>query len=155
MPPADIAVRLRWLSYPGFSHLRQKWKPVNPALLIAAALVHADLETRLVEALPWVLCEFHDLDWMWLTAQCRLGNHQNRLGFLVSLALKLKKMSSLDHLGKALEELERSRLVAEGTLCRDSMSAAERNWARQYRPEDAAHWNLLTTLTVHQLTHAS
>jgi hypothetical protein len=128
---------------------------MNPAFLVAAALAHADLDARLVEALPWVLSAFHDLDWDWLSAQCRLGNQQNRLGYLVTLASKLTKPGADADLANALSGLERSRLAVEGTLCRESMSAAERAWARKHRPTDAAHWNLLTTLTVDQLTHAA
>lgn len=128
---------------------------MNPAFLVAAALTHADLDPRLVEALPWVLSAFHDLDWDWLSAQCRLGNQQNRLGYLVSLAIKLTKPGANAPLANRLSDLERSRLAAEGTLCRESMSAAERTWVRKHRPRDAAHWNLLTTLTADQLTHAA
>lgn len=135
--------------------MKKAAKPMNPAFLVAAALAHADLDARLVEALPWVLSTFHDLDWDWLSAQCRLGNQQNRLGYLVSLAIKLAKPGAEAPLTKALSEMERSRLAAEGTLCRESMSAAERTWARKHRPTEAAHWNLLTTLTAGQLTHAA
>ena len=128
---------------------------MNPAFLVAAALAHADLDPRLVEALPWVLSTFHDLDWDWLSAQCRLGNQQNRLGYLVTLAMKLTKPGADADLANALSELERSRLAMEDTLCRESMPAAERTWARTHRPKDATHWNLITTLTADQLTHAA
>ena len=151
----ELAAQLAWFAYPGFTHLKKAEKPMNPAFLVAAALAHADLDARLVEALPWVLCAFHDLDWNWLGAQCRLGNQQNRLGYLVALAMQLTKPEAEADLASALSGLERSRLAVEGTLCRESMSAAERAWTRQHRPTDAAHWNLLTTLTVDQLTHAA
>jgi transcriptional regulator with XRE-family HTH domain len=151
----ELAGQLAWFAYPGFTHMKKTAKPMNPAFLVAAALAHADLDARLVEALPWVLSAFHDLDWDWLGAQCRLGNQQNRLGYLVSLALKLAKPGAEVELANALAELERSRLAMEGTLCRESMSAAERTWARKHRPTDASHWNLLTTLTADQLTHAA
>ena len=52
-------------------------------------------------------------------------------------------------------ELEESRLAREGTLCRDSMPERERNWLRANRPEVAAHWSLLTSLTVEQLPYAA
>ena len=151
----ELAAQLAWFAYPGFTHMKKAVKPMNPAFLVAAALAHADLDARLVEALPWVLSAFHDLDWDWLTAQCRLGNQQNRLGYLVTLAMKLTKPGADTDFANALSGLERSRLAAEGTLCRESMSAAERTWARKHRPTDAAHWNLLTTLTADQLTHAA
>lgn len=155
LSPRELAAQLAWFAYPGFTHMKKASKPMNPAFVVAAALAHADLDTRLVEALPWVLAAFHDLDWDWLAAQCRLGNQQNRLGYLVTLAMKLAKPGADADLANALSELERSRLVVEGTLCRESMPNAERTWARKHRPTDAAHWNLLTTLTADQLTHAA
>ena len=151
----ELTTQLAWLAYPGFTHMKKAAKPMNPAFVVAAALAHADLDARLVEALPWVLSAFHDLDWDWLSAQCRLGNQQNRLGYLVALAMKLTKPGPDADLANALSGLELSRLAVEGTLCRESMSAAERTWARKHRPTDAAHWNLLTTLTADQLTHAA
>jgi len=151
----ELAAQLAWFGYPGFTHMKKAARLMNPAFLVAAALAHADLDARLVEALPWVLSAFHDLDWDWLTAQCRLGNQQNRLGYLVTLAMKLPRPGADADLAYALSHLERSRLTAEGTLCRESMSAAERTWARKHRSTDATHWNLLTTLTADQLTHAA
>jgi hypothetical protein len=50
--------------------------------------------------------------------------------------------------------LERSRLAREDTLCRESMTQAERKWLRKHQTKAAAHWNLLTDLTAEQLDHA-
>lgn len=152
--PDELAAVLAWLGYPGFAHVRKSRGGINPAELVARALPHSDLDPRLVEALPWVLSTFHDLDWPWLAGQCRLLDLQNRLGFLVVLADQLGKPGSGRQLRAALVDLERSRLAAEGTMCRDSMSEAERTWTRKHRSPDATHWNLLTTLTSDQLTHA-
>jgi len=55
--------------------------PSRSGRVVAAALAHSDLDVRIVEALPWVLAVFRDLDWGWLIAQCRLVNLQNRLGY--------------------------------------------------------------------------
>jgi len=44
--------------------------------------------------------------------------------------------------------------VAENTLCKESMTQAERNWLRTHRSQAAEHWNLLTDLTVEHLDHA-
>jgi len=126
---------------------------MNPATVVAVAVAHTDLDARLAEALPWVLFTFFDLDWEWLSAQCRLGNQQNRLGYLLFLAMKLAGPAAQTALAEALPKLERSRLAEEGTLCRESMSTAERAWARKHRPTEAAHWKLVTTLTADQLTH--
>jgi transcriptional regulator with XRE-family HTH domain len=155
MEPREVAAELASLGYPGFTHLKKASGALNPALVVAAALAHDDLDTRLVEALPWVLATFRELDWGWLCAQCRLLNLQNRLGYLVWLAQNLAKPGEGAELGEALLELERSRLVVEGTLCKESMPSAERAWVRKHRPAEAKHWNLLTTLTVEQLTHVA
>lgn len=155
MDPDEVAAQLAAFGYPGFTHMKKTSSGMNPAFVVAAALAHDDLDARLVEALLWVLVTFRDLDWSWLCAQCKLLNLQNRLGYLVSLAKKLSKPGEGAEMGEALIELERSRLVVEGTLCKESMPSAERAWVRNHRPADARHWNLLTTLTVEQLTHAA
>jgi len=153
--PKELASALGRLGYRGFAHLAKQGKTVNPALLIAMALAHADLDVRFVEALPWVLATFHDLDWVWLLAQCRLLNAQNRLGYLVSLARQIADPSAAHRLDEVLRELERSKLAGEDTLCRESMPEAERKWVRRHRPSEAAHWGLLTTLTKEQLSYAA
>ena len=153
--PDELDAALAGLGYPGFAHRMKARAAVNPAELVARALAHANLDPRLVEALPWLLATYPDLDWSWLMARCRLLNLQNRLGFLVELANQLAKPGSEKHLRNALRSLESSRLAAEDTLCRESMSHAERDWVRKHRSLDAAHWKLLTTLTVEHLTHAT
>ena len=143
------------LGYPGFAHLAKAQEALNPAELAARALVHANLEPRLMEALPWMLAKFPGLDWSWLTSQCRLLNLQNRLGFLVVLASEVANPDARKKLRAALANLESCCIAAEGTLCRESMSQAERIWVRKHRSPDAVHWNLLTTLAADQLTHAA
>jgi hypothetical protein len=44
--------QLSGLGYPGFAHLRAR--KANPAAVVLAALLRADMEARLAEALPWV-----------------------------------------------------------------------------------------------------
>ncbi len=105
--------------------------------------------------LPWILSTFHDLDWLWLIAQCRLLNVQNRLGYLVVLARQLGNSTADVNLKNALFHLEESRLVVEGTLCRESMPTAERDWVRRHRSSEASHWSILTTLTADQLSYAA
>lgn len=58
----------------------------NPAAVVLEALLQKDLETRLAEALPWVLLTYPDLHWSWLVRHAKLQDAQNRLGFLVALA---------------------------------------------------------------------
>jgi transcriptional regulator with XRE-family HTH domain len=148
---------LAGLGYPGFEHLRSD-AVCNPAWVVLAAVAKRDLDMRVVEALPWVLGAYVDLDWAWLRDQAKLLNAQNRLGYLVALATQTRHASSTGGdtasvLSGWLNELEEARLAGEGTLCRDSMPVAERAWLRTNRPEMAAHWNLLTSLAAGQLPY--
>ena len=152
--PDELASALARLGYEGFAHLGKYAKAYNPAYLVVGALVHPDLEVRIVEALPWILSTFHDLDWVWLIAQCRLINGQNRLAYLVTVARQLGNAAAGVNLKNALVHLEQSRLASEGTLCRESMPKAERDWVRRHRSPEAAHWSMLTTLTADQLSYA-
>src|ERR1019366_3392985 len=52
--PDDLQNQLASLGYPGFEHLRAR-QTSNPAEVVLSAVVNRDLDTRLVEALPWVL----------------------------------------------------------------------------------------------------
>lgn len=151
--PARLTSALAALGYAQFAHFRKTALSMNPAAVIVGALAHADLDVRLVEALPWVLSDFPDLDTDWLIAECRLLNLQNRLGYLVTLADRPEV--SVSHLSRLRLELESSRLAGEGTLCRDSMPPAERDWVRKHRSAEAEHWRLLTTLTREQLPYAA
>jgi transcriptional regulator with XRE-family HTH domain len=154
-----LAERLAGLGYPGFSHLRPK--PVqNPAEVLFNALGQNDLESRLVEALPWLVLRYPTLDWGWLVPRAKVYNLQNRLGYVVYLGRKLAERfpadaTTLSHLAHQQAALEGARLATEGTLCHDSLSSAERSWLRETRPPEAEHWNLLTDLRPEQLKYAS
>lgn len=153
-----LARQLAGLGYPGLAHLRHA--KANPAAVLLDALVQEDLEVRLVEALPWLVVTYPDLDWPWLIREVKLRDAQNRLGFVVALGLELaatraRFRSALDRLSSAAIELERARLAREDTLCRGSMPPAEREWLATNRSALARHWNLLTGLTVDQLSHVS
>jgi transcriptional regulator with XRE-family HTH domain len=157
--PDELQRKLASLGYPGFEHVRSD-DVSNPAEVILDAVVNRNLDTRLVEALPWVLSVHSDLDWEWLRDHARLRNAQNRLGYLVHLAKQAaralpKLHSAMGALSQYQEELEESRLAREGTLCRDSMPERERAWVRDHRPEAAVHWKLLTNLTVEQLPYVA
>lgn len=151
--PNDLQRRFAALGYPGFEHLRSG-AANNPAEAVLNAVVKRDLDTRLVEAVPWVLSRYTDLDWDWLRDHAKLRNAQNRLGYLVYLATSTAPASMADTLSKWKMELEESRLAGEGTLCRDSMPEREKTWLRKNRPEAAVHWNLLTSLSADQLPYA-
>jgi transcriptional regulator with XRE-family HTH domain len=58
--PEDLQKKLVGLGYPGFEHLRAT-QSSNPAEVILSAVLRRDLDTRLVEALPWVLKTYTDL----------------------------------------------------------------------------------------------
>ncbi|MGH9837609.1 MAG: helix-turn-helix domain-containing protein [Blastocatellia bacterium] len=160
--PSDedtLASDLAAMGYPGFSYLRSRRKKKNPAELLLSALNTSDLDSRIIEALPWVVLTFPDLDWQWLINGAKVKDLQNRLGFITGVARRLAEQRG-EHEKAALlasEEvrLERSRLLREDTLCHDSLTQAERRWLRKNRPREAAHWRLLTDLAPEQLNHAN
>jgi len=153
-----LAAALAGLGYPGFAYLRPR-AFVNPAVFLLAALRRPDLETRLAEALPWVAWQYPGLDWTWLLNRVKVGDLQNRLGFVVSLAKQVAS-SKGDHaavsaLAAVEQRLERARLVREDTLCREGMPQAERRWLGTARSPEAAHWNLLSDLRAERLPYAA
>lgn len=154
-----LASELATLGYPGLSHLKPRGHQANPAKLLFSALSKDNLDSRLVEALPWIVLEFPDLDWQWLANAAQASDLQNRLGFVTSLARKLAEQRGENEKAALLtlheEALERSRLLCEDTLCHDSLTQAERHWLRKNRPQEAKHWRLLTDLTPEQLDHAA
>src|SRR5688572_29511074 len=83
-----LAADLAALGYPGFSHLKAGRKK-NPAAVLLSALSARDLNSRLAEALPWVLLRYADLDWESLVKEVKVRDLQNRLGFLTSVARRL------------------------------------------------------------------
>lgn len=153
-----LAEELAALGYPGFSYLRSR-KQRNPAEVLVSALCQKDLESRLTEALPWILLHYPELDQCWLVEQARVRNLQNRLGFVVTLARELAqrrgeqdgRLQALAELEAALEE---SRLTREDTFCQESLSEAERRWLRKVRPPSAQRWNLLTDWTPEAVRYA-
>jgi transcriptional regulator with XRE-family HTH domain len=154
----DLALDLAALGYPGFSHLKGGRKK-NPAQILLSALSTANLNSRLTEALPWVLLTYPDLDWESLVAEVKVRDLQNRLGFVTSVARRLAEKQGDTDKAKWLQSkelfLERSRLVVEDTLCQDSLTRAERRWLDSVRSDEAKHWRLLTDLSPDHLSYAS
>ena len=150
--------QLAALGYPGFSHLR-KSPPTNPAWVALEAVSGHNLDGRVAEALPWVLERYPELDWKALVTYAKVRDAQNRLGFFVTLARELAEsrsnMKASAKLKEVERELERSRLAAETTLGRDSMTQAERNWLRENRTPEAERWNVLSRLTASELPYVS
>ncbi len=154
--PDVLQDELAALGYPGFAHVGSK-NMRNPAEVLFGAITQSDLDTRLVEALPWVINKYPDLDWPWLRDQVKLSNIQNRLGYIVYLAKETHPESGTEfgRLCSWANDLEEARLAREGTLCRDSMPQRERVWLRSHRLSAAEHWNLLTSITPEQLPYAA
>lgn len=149
---ADLAA----LGYGGFLH----WKPSqkkNPADVLLSALNASKRDARLVEALPWVVLEFPDMEWNGLIMTAKAHDLQNRLGFVTNVAMhiaeKRKDRKTAEKLKHWESELERSKLVREETLCNETMTNAERNWLQTERPEAARQWHLLTGLAPHHLRY--
>ena len=154
----DLALGLAALGYPGFSYLKARQKKRNPAELMFVALSQNELESRLTEALPWVVWKFADLDWNWLVTHVQQNALQNRLGFVTDVARRAAQARGDEAaavLAQHETELDNVRLVREGTLCHDSLTNAEREWLRESRPEEAKHWNLLTDLKPEHLRYAT
>ncbi len=167
--PSDsdkLRSELAALGYPGFAHVRGRVRR-NPAEVLLNALNQSDVDTRVVEGLPWLAFTYADLDWDWAVQNAKLHDLQNRLGFVTTLAYKLGasrlsfaplgSQSTDEQRSRRLKEyaavLDRSRLVKEDTLCHDSLTEAERKWLRENRPAEAAHWNLLTDMKAENLPH--
>ena len=150
-----LAVDLADLGYSGFAHLaRPRRATRNPAAVLLNALQVNHLEARTVEALPWLVATFPELDWDWLVPRVKASDLQNRLGFVVTLARQLAercKSPMAESLRSRESDLERSRLVQEDAFGRSSMTDAERRWLRTNRPEAAAYWNVLSNLTAEHL----
>lgn len=153
-----LAAEIAALGYPGFSQVKARRKR-NPAEVLLSALSARDLNSRLTEALPWVLLKYPDLDWQSLIKEAKVRDLQNRLGFLISVARKLAEKQGDSEKAELLRSnealLERSRLLLEDTLCHDSLSKAEREWLKNSRSQEAKYWRLLTDLTPEHLSYAA
>jgi len=156
----EFAKALSALRYPGFAYLKARVRGKNPAEVLLEGLKQDSLESRLVEALPWLAMNYWDMDQGWLVRNAKLNDLQNRLGFVVTLAKQVSETSgqvnedrdrALQELGKTLEE---SRLVREDTFLKKVNTDAEREWLRQNRSEEAKHWNLLTNWRPEHLRYA-
>jgi hypothetical protein len=160
--PSQLPHQLGSLGYPGYSYLHAS-KRANPYEVLLAALEQAHLETRVAEALPWLLFRYaatNQDNEKWLLDKVRLRNLTNRLGFVVTLARELaeRTRNELPERYNALLGMEtvlrESRLDREDTLAQNSLSEVERKWLRHNRSEHARYWHLLTDWRVEQLQYA-
>lgn len=145
----QLAAELGTLGYPGYSYLHGALR--NPAELLLDALDRPDLDARLAEALPWLVLRYPGLNWAWLTAEAKLRNRQNRLGFVTALARNLAARQGQEQvaaaLATAIKPLEEARLAKPDTLCQESWPPSQRQFAHKNRSKLAAHWNLDTRMT--------
>jgi hypothetical protein len=99
------------------------------------------------------------MDWDSLADWSRRHDVQNRLGYVVSLARDVAEQRRDSRTAARLRDvedrLEPSVLFRELTLCRDSMTSAERSWLLDNRPELAKRWRVLTDLRAEHLTYAA
>jgi transcriptional regulator with XRE-family HTH domain len=146
-----LAEETALLGYPGYAYLRPHVAKKNPGEVLLTALAQKDLEPRLVEALPWVLLKYWDMDFTWVVDHAKKFDLQNRLGFVVSVARKVSENGGQNDLRTRTlmnleSNLDRSRLVREDDFPKPIQNRAERQWLLENRPDDAKHWNLVTDL---------
>jgi transcriptional regulator with XRE-family HTH domain len=152
----DFARELGALKYPGFSHLRCRLK-MNPTELLLRALAQRDLDSRVVEALPW-LAETFDLQWGWLLPRAKVNDLQNRLGLVITLARQLAERLHHDERASQLrtveQQLRRSKLAQPDTLAHESMTTSERRWLQSHRSHESEDWNVLADMSLAHLPYA-
>jgi hypothetical protein len=73
------------------------------------------MEVRVLEALPWLVAAYHDLDWEWPLREAKLRDVQNRLGFLVTLCRQVAQRrgdsAAVGKLRQVEQALDRARLA--------------------------------------------
>ncbi|MCS7041662.1 MAG: hypothetical protein NZR01_02605 [Bryobacteraceae bacterium] len=145
------------LGYPGFVSLFSEIEAEHghdPAVVLMAALACDRLEEPVVEALPWLVLRFEHLDWDWLVREaCRRGV-QNRLGFVVALALRAGAsgavdMARLTRLASVEEELYACRLPKQDS--RWPAPPARRGQPAEERSAEAEQWGVSSSLRPQEL----
>ncbi len=103
-----------------------------------------------MEATPWLVFAYPDMNWNDVVATAKLHDLQNRLGFATCVAARKADELGNHKLANQLFEMEQtlepSRLAREDTLCNARMTNAERKWLRTNRPESAEKWKILTNM---------
>ncbi|MGB6875418.1 MAG: helix-turn-helix transcriptional regulator [Candidatus Acidiferrales bacterium] len=67
----ELAKTMSAFGYPGFAYRKARMRERNPAEVLLEALSQDSLEPRLVEALPWLLLRYWDMDFAWLASQAK------------------------------------------------------------------------------------
>jgi transcriptional regulator with XRE-family HTH domain len=150
----ELAESLATLGYPKFSHLK-KGKLNNPAQILFSALQNENLDSRIVESLPWLVFTFPELNWESLTKYAKIFDFQNRLGFVVNLARQLAEKvgdkSKREVLLTVENNLEKSRLLQEVALSK--ITETEKAYLKTNRPKEAKYWRVLSDLSVSHLDY--
>jgi transcriptional regulator with XRE-family HTH domain len=149
--PDFLARELGSLGYPGFAHLLEATRKVNPAAFLLLALSQRNLEVRVAEGLPWLVLSYLDMDFNWLVPQARMRNLQNRLGFCVTLARMASQNDALQTPEKMLAD---SKLEKQDSFCKE-LNESERRWLREHSSDEARQWNLLSDLRPDTLRYAT
>ena len=148
---------LATLGYLGFSHWKRS-RLKNPADVLLSALKASQRDARLMEAMPWLVLKFYEMDWDALVATAKLHDLQNRLGFVTNVAMGIAnlhgKTAAATRLGLTETLLRSSRLDREDTLCNEKMTNAERRWLAANRSDEAKYWHILTSLSPHLVRYA-
>ncbi len=162
----DLEKALAALGYPGFAYLASYLKfekgSFNPTDVVQWAIAQNVLNTRITEALPWLIAAYaSQVDWKKLIGSAQRQGVQNRLGYLACLALQLvESKQSLSRpktrllLEKSLLRLQQIRQSQEQTLMNEEIGPVMRSWVIENRPPEAAKWHILTTITTDDLQHA-
>jgi transcriptional regulator with XRE-family HTH domain len=157
LPSGMVASALGTLGYSGFAHLAPK-HALNPAELLVRTLRRKNVEARVVEALPWLLVQYPNVNWNWLVPYSKQHDLQNRLGFVVTLARELAERRNdtvtVNSLKKWERVLEESRLQKEDSFAGETLTEAERRWLKTNRSAEATQWNLLSNVTAEALASA-
>lgn len=145
-----LVSQLAGLGYPKFSHLK-KTRKVNPTAVLMSALEKDTLGSRTVEALPWLVFNFFEMDWSQIVNIAKLNDAQNRLGFLLSLVHVRAKRSGSENKKQSFKELlmalEKVRLLRDDSFWQKFLTDSEKAWLRKNRPHAARYWRVLSNLT--------
>lgn len=153
----QLASALAAIGYPGFSHLKRA-RLKNPAEVLITVLNTGGLNERIVEALPWVVMNVAERNWKDVVAAAKMGDLQNLLGFVTSLARRVAEKRGERERAAALKKREDalagSRLLKEDSFRPESLTETEKRWIRQNRTPEARFWNVLSDLKAEHLTYA-
>lgn len=154
----DLTRDLAAAGYSGFSHVKASPRLKNPAEVLMSALGANKLDSRVVEALPWLVSQVPEASWSKVVRAAKVRDLQNRLGFATALARlaaeKRGETKKAERLKRREDALADSRLFKEDTFCNDSLSETEKRWVLQNRTPEAEFWRVLSDLKAEHLSYA-